>query len=300
MSPRRGGACGPAIVPQLAARLERFAAGARIDPADAEGAHRARVTARRLHAALVVWRPLLALPPAVRPAVLREVERRLGALRDLDVLQGHLIPVLETLPALRQRLGEARAAALALARRAVARGSLRRTLEGVERWVAEPTFHPLASLPPWRVGPALVAPALTRVLLAPGWLVEGQPDPLDPRAAPLHALRRRVKRLRYRLECLEPWGGAELAAWLEELHAMQDALGDWHDAGVLLEWLGEPSDGEDLLAAARRRATAALAPWPAWRARWQSRAGQAAVWRRLAALGAPPRRRRHPALTGIA
>lgn len=295
MTARRGGGCAAAIVPQLAARLERFAAGARLDPADAEGAHRARVTARRLHATLVVWRPLLALPAQVRPGTLREVERRLGALRDLDVLQGHLTPVLERMPVLQARLAEARAAALELARRAVGRGRLRRTLQGVEAWVAEPAFHPLAALPPWRVGPALAAPALTRVLLSPGWLVEGQPDPLDPRAAPLHALRRRVKRLRYRLECLEPWGGEDLAAWLEELHAMQDALGDWHDAGVLLDWLGEPAGQEDLLAAARMRATAALAPWPGWRARWLSRAGQRLCWRRLAALGSPPRRRRQPA-----
>ncbi len=106
----------PAIVGELGQRLVTFreAADASAEADDLEGAHRVRVTARRLHAGLLVWRPLLELPDVVRPRVLRRVERRFGARRDLEVLRTRLeslreagTPLPDTIASLRARAAAA-------------------------------------------------------------------------------------------------------------------------------------------------------------------------------------------------
>ena len=283
-------ALAPAIHDELSRRLAGFreAADASVDAGDPEAAHRVRVTARRLHAALVLWRPLLRFPRRVRPAVLRRVERRFGARRDLDVLRARL----EALPEPGQSLADlvdtlkAQAAeAEARGRMALRRRSTRRLVRALEEWLGAPTWSPLADLPPTALLPWLVAPAASRVLLHPGWAITDAPAPDDVHGRPLHRLRRRLKVLRYRLECVADWYGAPVRAWLVELHAMQDALGAWHDEGVLLRRLARAGLEPLLGAAAKERAAAAMLSWPAWRERYLD-AGERA--RRWAELGLTP------------
>lgn len=265
---------GGAAVSLLAARCAEFRRRAEDFGADppVEAVHQLRVVARRLRAALDLFAPLLQLPKSVRVGPLRRIERRLGALRDLDVLGVGLEVVRQSDPeaarAIAEELAHERDAALAESRRAHRRPALRQVLEALEEWLAAPRLSASAELPLGAVAPDLLLPVLGEVLLHPAWNTPWWPDPHLPEAAPLHHLRRRLKRLRYQADCLATWYGAGVTGWLDELHAMQDAIGAWHDAGLLLARL----DARGVAGPARDRllsgAMTALAPWPAWRGRY--------------------------------
>lgn len=241
------------------------------DPS-AEPVHEVRVAARRLLAALGVFRPLLDLPEEVDSTVLREVERRLGKLRDLDVLASRISEASVSGEAVVARLeatiAVARNEALKQARAGIERKRLRRLTSGLRAWLEEPTCTAVAALPLALLAPDLLFPVLSPTLLHPGWLVADVPAPDIKAAAPLHGLRRQVKVLRYAVECLEECYGEPVEEWLNELHAIQDALGAWHDEGLLLEWLRETEGTAELRAESLARAHAAMALWPVWRARY--------------------------------
>ncbi|MDX2120841.1 MAG: CHAD domain-containing protein [Gemmatimonadota bacterium] len=277
----------------LRERLDGFRdAGRSLDQYPAAGpVHDLRVAARRLHAALTLWAPLLDLPTGLRPGTIRRVERRFGALRDLDILAARLEALPGGLEDARREVEHERTDALGRGGASLRRRPLRRTLAALDDWCAAPAFTPLAQLPPESVAAPLLAPVLSRVLLHPGWLIPDSPAPDDPGAADLHALRRVLKRLRYSLECLTGWWGGDAAGWLDELHAIQDALGAWHDEGILRTRLARHSADPDILAASESRARAALELWPAWRARYLDPVVRAGLYQRIggaATTAAPP------------
>jgi len=256
----------------LSERLDRFEAlaDAAADTLAAEAIHDIRVGARRFHAALMVLSPLARFPRDIRRRPVRRLERCFGALRDLDVLSGMIdeLPAASEVAGLRASMLAERQTASERGRVALARRRLRRTCASLHEWLDDPEFTPLASIDPELLLPELVAPAVNRFFLHPGWLVSNSPSPMEPGAEALHALRRRIKPLRYGLECFAPWCGEPVGQWLSELHLMQDALGNWHDAGVLLERLEGVPAGAELRELARSRAALALEPWPAWRERY--------------------------------
>lgn len=277
----------------LRERLDGFReVGQRLDEHQAPGAvHDLRVSARRLHAAVTLFAPLLDLPAGLRPGSIRRVERRFGALRDLDVQATRLEDLPESLEEARRELARERTEAIERGAASLRRRPLRRTLTALGDWCAAPGFTPLGQLPPESLTAPLLAPALSAVLLHPGWLIPDSPAPDAPGAADLHALRRWLKRLRYSLECVTVWCGDETCGWLDELHAIQDALGAWHDEGVLLERLARHSPDPETLVECEARARAALEPWPAWRARYLDPVFRAGLYQRIggaAGVAAPP------------
>jgi CHAD domain-containing protein len=269
----------PGIVQPRLGRLEERLTALGDEPRG-EATHQVRVTARRLAAALDTFAAVMSLPLACRVAPLKRVERRLGALRDLDVLREVLERDAdeadddESRTALRRALemvedGRDRATRRAL--RAVARPGLRRAREGLADWLGAPRFSFLGTLPAEAVIPDLYLPALGEILVHPGWEVSGTPQPDDAGAEALHALRRRLKGLRYRIECLAQWFGGPAESWLAELHRMQDTLGAWHDDGVVLEWLvraGAPAATRERV---RTRVRLVLGPWEGGRRRYLDR-----------------------------
>jgi CHAD domain-containing protein len=58
---------------------------------DPEPLHQMRVGMRRLRTAIQVFSPAIALPEAVSHAAIGKIAKRLGATRDLDVLEQSLI-----------------------------------------------------------------------------------------------------------------------------------------------------------------------------------------------------------------
>ena len=266
----------PGIVrPRLSRLEERLAAMG--DAPGEEATHQVRVAARRLAAALDSFAAVMGEPPACRVAPLRRVERRLGALRDLDILEQALARDAdeagddECRAALRRaqdmvEKGRDRATRRAL--RAVDRPGLLRARESLADWLEAPRFSSLGSLPTAAVAPDLYLPALGEILVHPGWEVRGAPQPDAAGADALHALRRRLKGLRYRIECLSGWFGGPAESWLDELHRMQDALGAWHDDGVMLELLVRAGAPALALDRVQTRARLVLGPWEGWRQRY--------------------------------
>lgn len=239
-----------------------------------EPVHQLRVALRRLQAAICVFRPILRFPGSIRPGQLRRLERRLGRLRDLDVMEESLAllrstprtPVeLQTLGRLGDDLADARQEAVERARTALRRPRYRETIDTLSDWLEQPRARAVAELPVAALAPDLLLPSLSAILLHHGWLAGQASQGTDAATRALHALRRRIKELRYQVECLEGCYGDGVATWLEELHAMQDALGRHHDAQQLAGRLHRLRTPAALLEAVLAAGTGALEPWPAWR-----------------------------------
>jgi len=202
-----------------------------------ESVHQLRVAGRRLRVAL----PLVARKPGgsrvrrVRRALAR-LTRSVGMGRDLDVLVGLLEERLGSLdpPSPQQELLLRR---LRVARtrgrrrmsegvRGVKVGRLRRDLRRLRARGPADVFTVVARV---RFSRHQDGEALRRGLLAIG-------ERYDPEG--LHALRRRVRRLRYTGEVEDAIRGQDSGAgalW----KGLQDAIGVLHDVHVLASWLGD-------------------------------------------------------------
>lgn len=217
-------------------RLLHEAAPQAMSSFDAGAIHKSRVATRRLKAGLDLLAPLVgeeALRDEARAG--RRLRRRLGPLRDLDVMIGHL-------QALRAPPG-------AEAGRRWLIDRLEREREEARREVAdgramEKAMARLADW--WKVrGAADQARAAAGAALAESAHAQLESfarsaERLDAegRAAPgldVHDLRIAGKSLRYTLEMAEADGVRMPRAALRAFKRMQDALGLWHDHVVLCE-----------------------------------------------------------------
>ncbi|MGK7910317.1 MAG: CHAD domain-containing protein [Synechococcus sp.] len=235
---------------------------------DPENLHQMRVGMRRLRTALKTYGAVLRLPKAAREPQVAKVARRLGTLRDIDVL-------LETLekqywPALpfSEQLQMAKVMEVLHGDRQTAFRRAKSTLEGesyqglkksIRAWLRAPTYRPLGQLPLSAIAPEFIQPLLSRLWLHPGWLIgaEFQSDRFVPntklspevaeallseKGTPLHALRKQVKRVRYQLDFCEDWLGKPLQPELKRMSHLQDALGVMQDTVVLEQFLDKALD----------------------------------------------------------
>jgi CHAD domain-containing protein len=202
---------------------------------DAEGkasavdaVHDARVAARRLAAAVDLVEQVV--PGKKRrpfAKIIRSLRRRLGRLRDLDVMLGHLskIKSVRLQPAVEWITGilqEARGQAL---HRAAADLPPSRVLPRLGSWWG---LRP-EILAARDAAPSLLAEAIHLHLGAYAEQAEKMSDP--------HLLRLAGKSLRYTLEMAKAQKLRLPAAVLRHFKRMQDALGLWHDDVVLIERL---------------------------------------------------------------
>jgi len=207
------------------ARLARhFAAIERADPVDV---HQARVASRRIRSLLKTFRAHFLHGHAIEyRRELGRAARRLGPLRELDVLASH--PGMDS---------EAVARALSLARRAEV-SRLRRRLRAAKRWRAVVFDGPTIA----RLGldPNLTQGDVERTIRRHWRRVERllAANPTHPEA--LHALRINLKNLRYAFEATEKSVEKNVAAMLNCLHAAQTLLGAERDAACAREWLEQP------------------------------------------------------------
>lgn len=222
---------------------------------DEDAIHQMRVAGRRLRVAL----PLLARKPHGRRvrralAVLRALTRTAGVSRDLDVSLALFEERLKTVDnpsaeqlLLRRRLRAARTRSrsrMAEALMDLEIAGLRRDLRVIVSRKAEDVFTVLARLRDFRDEQG--AAVLT------GFSAIG--ERLDADA--LHALRRRVRRLRYAAEVNDALRGEDSGApalWRQ----LQDRIGGLHDRHVLASWL----QVQAATAASRGQATLAEAAW---------------------------------------
>jgi CHAD domain-containing protein len=244
---------------------------------DPEGVHQARVATRRLRSSLRTFRRVLDPDWTSR---LRERARwladRLGAVRDADVLlgrlEGHLAmleePDAEAAQWLLDRLGKEREAARAKLLAAMREGAYVQLLD--ELLLAASTPQVLDEGQP---AVDVLVPRVARTWRRLRTEVrQAGPDPSD---AQLHRIRIRAKRCRYAAEAVVPVAGRPAERFAGAVEAVQDVLGNHHDAVVAQEWLrGAAADAPpasalaagQLIAAERALADRTRAQWQAaWR-----------------------------------
>ncbi len=208
----------------LAARLADLRAhevGAR--KLSVEAIHDLRVATRRLRAGLDVFCKR-------SPREVQALGKALGAVRDLQ-LELAWLEARAPDPAERERVGHALRGRLT-----TAEARLQRTLERWSRRDAARVVH-------------FFGTARTRGRLGGGWgasrlqsdLVALKPRLKSLRAAiapeETHALRKKVKKLKYEAELFQQAHPRAVRKWTAALSALQTSLGDTHDADLRCQWL---------------------------------------------------------------
>ncbi|MBD2450325.1 CHAD domain-containing protein [Nostoc sp. FACHB-152] len=230
---------------------------------DPEALHQMRVGMRRLRTAVSRFELVLDLPKPASDKNIGKIGRRLGSLRDLDVLKESLETAYQPkLPDKEQKALQKAFHALDK-QREVASSNVQKTLKDelyksfkqtLEEWLEKPNYHPLSSVPIKQVLPDLLLPEVSIFFLHPGWLVGTQvveseftirtdwkPEKveqhLNNKGATIHELRKQAKRVRYQMELFSDLYGESYAANIAEVKSIQDILGSIQDSVVMGEWL---------------------------------------------------------------
>ncbi|MBD2246278.1 CHAD domain-containing protein [Nostoc sp. FACHB-888] len=230
---------------------------------DPEALHQMRVGMRRLRTTVTSFGLAVDLPKPVSDKNIGKIARRLGSLRDLDVLKESLENDYKpNLPCKEQKSLKRAFKALAKQREDV-ESSVQKTLkdesykslkDALDKWFEKPSYQPLASLTIQQVLPDLLLPEVSSFLLHPAWLfgtefVESEviiqknwkPQKIEKQLTTegeiIHSLRKEAKRLRYQMELFTDLYGESYAAYLTEVKNIQEILGTMQDSAVLTDWL---------------------------------------------------------------
>jgi CHAD domain-containing protein len=232
---------------------------------DPEPLHQMRVGLRRLRTALTVFAPFLSLPLTLDRNIAK-ISKRLGAVRDLDVLRLWFyhyqadtgLSAAESIQfeVVLQRLSQQRQKQCKRMAKLLKGKRYRQFGSELQQWLHQPTFRAGAEWPMRLVLPDLLLPLIHQLLLHPGWLsgTVGAPECRIPHAdiiapletvyfaeygAVLHNLRKQIKRVRYQTEFFTDFYGSDYAAQVLEFKALQDLLGEWQDSQVLSNFLAQ-------------------------------------------------------------
>lgn len=260
---------------------------------DAEELHQMRVGMRRLRSAVTGFAPVLDLPKQAQEHKIGKVGRILGTLRDLDVmldsLQNRYYP---NLPAEEQEVLDQVLLTLLKQRRRALKG-VRAVLEhksyqllkrSIENWLEEPQFQAISNLPIAEVLPDLLLPQVSEFFLHPAWLLgteyldekvkvcdnlnaEAVEEKLAAEGTILHDLRKQAKRVRYLMNLFGDFYGETYEAYVEDVKAIQECLGDIQDSEVLGEFLTDFVEGDlqkELPILAGILAESRYAAWGKW------------------------------------
>ncbi|MBW4452904.1 MAG: CHAD domain-containing protein [Nostoc indistinguendum CM1-VF10] len=230
---------------------------------DPEALHQMRVGMRRLRTTVTSFGLAVDLPKPVNDKNIGKIARRLGSLRDLDVLKESLENDYKpNLPCKEQKSLKRAFNALAKQREDV-QSRVQKTLkdesykslkDALDKWFDKPSYQPLASFTIQQVLPDLLLPEVSSFLLHPAWLfgtefVESEviiqknwkPQKIEKQLTTegeiIHSLRKEAKRLRYQMELFTDLYGESYAAYLTEVKNIQEILGTMQDSAVLTDWL---------------------------------------------------------------
>ncbi len=232
---------------------------------DPEDLHQMRVGLRRLRTALQVFEIGIVLPKAGQEPKVAKIGRRLGQLRDLDVigdtLRQQYLPHLPEeeqveLLAVINHLAQARQHAFKDVKKLLTSDAYHAMKQALGAWAKKPAYQPLGHCSAAMVIPDVVLPLVSDLWLHPGWWVGAKVTDHGPTVRPrlsmaaadaliaedgylLHSLRKQVKRVRYQLRVVAPLYGDALEADLERLSAMQDTLGYLQDSVVLEDFIAQ-------------------------------------------------------------
>jgi CHAD domain-containing protein len=208
-----------------------------------EGVHQVRVASRRVRSVLALVRPELYPGFKRQSRRLRLLTRALGLTREMDVHALYLEELAGKVPGLATGSALEHALEVLEAGRAKARKAMQGDLEG----------NPLKHLPDLLKVPSFPDPFMPGDLATEAWqaldpLLDASFSPIpgllareDPPA--LHAVRIRVKGLRYALEVLSDAFPVPPETQLRQLKELQTALGEHHDRVMLESLLQEQYQG---------------------------------------------------------
>ena len=213
-----------------------------------EPLHQLRVRFRYLGTLLRQFAPALLLPEQVTENQLAKTGRRLGLVRDLDVLLGqlehHYGPLLTDQdrdllkPLLKSLRRERKLAFLEMAEELRSRRYLK-LLAKLQGWLRKPVYTAMGQEPAQDWLPEWKAPVLAGLLSHAGW----RATDADRDAAGLHDLRKRIKQARYGLANLQTLVPESLDAWLGLFKSQQESLGMLNDLQVLTKALDNQLGG---------------------------------------------------------
>ncbi|ARV59981.1 metal-binding protein [Nostocales cyanobacterium HT-58-2] len=237
---------------------------------DPEALHQMRVGMRRLRTATTRFSSVVDLPKYAGDKNIGKIARRLGNLRDLDVLKETLknfeqsdLPrkEQESLKTALDVLEKQREEALAEVKSTLKSERYKALKQTLKEWLDEPSYHLLASLPIQKVLPDLLLPEVSIFLLHPGWLIGTQVEgaeivisknwkaqkveqELATNGENLHSLRKQAKRLRYQMELFTDLYGESYNVCIAQVKSVQEILGAIQDSVVLVEWLADVFQSE--------------------------------------------------------
>ncbi|MCG8363980.1 MAG: CHAD domain-containing protein [Pseudanabaenales cyanobacterium] len=234
-----------------------------LEDRDPEDLHQMRVGMRRLRTAMRVFSPGIELSKAAGESKVSAVARRLGALRDLDVIDDALRRQYRpTLPKAEQQvldvaikqLSKGRGRTFKQVKQLLAGKQYGNLKQSLNQWLDQPKYRPIAVYPSVHVLPDLLLPLVSQLWLHPGWLVGttlGEDDiKIDNDFTPgklaacmtkhnetLHSLRKQVKRVRYQLRLAADFYSPAIVQNIKTLADIQESLGQVQDSIVLNDCL---------------------------------------------------------------
>ena len=212
---------------------------------DVTAVHQARVATRRLRSDLHTFASLLEPEPVQElRAELRWLGAELGAVRDLDVLRARLHEHAERLPAPEAHTAERVARRLDADRQAAGR-ELVSAMQSTRYEQLREALLPAAGHPPFRPDAAQATAADVEAAVKRPWkklraAVSALGD--EPSDDALHQIRIRAKRVRYAAEASEPLFGKPMRHFAKAVTAVQEILGEHHDAVVAGTWIAKAAE----------------------------------------------------------
>lgn len=209
-----------------------------------EALHKMRVGMRRLRTILQVLEPLVLLPKDFSGRSIGKLAKKMGAVRDLDVMKESLQVTGQDLPPGEQKILTKIAKSLARRRRLAfvqleksLATSYRSIMKAGQQWTSHPRYRhaSMASQSVANVAPDLLLPIIGGFFLHGGWGVLA--TELDENQAIVHDLRKCTKRIRYQTDFFSPYLSNELAQFLSPLEVGQECLGTMQDAAVLRDFI---------------------------------------------------------------
>jgi CHAD domain-containing protein len=237
---------------------------------DPEALHQMRVGMRRLRTAVSRFGLALDLSQPVSDKNIGKIARCLGTLRDLDVLKESLENTYRpNLPHKEQKSLQTAFDTLSKQREDALKGVQARfkdehyksLKQGMNEWLENPSYLPVASLPIQELLPDLLLPEVSSLLLDAGWLVGTQVEKakvvivkdlkaekiekeLATNGEMLHTLRKQAKRVRYQMELFADLYAESYSVYLADVKNIQDILGSIQDIVVLDEWMRDIFESE--------------------------------------------------------
>lgn len=253
-------------------KIEKWESSVKKDE-DPEALHQMRVGMRRLRTVVNSLGFAVELPKSSRDRHLKKIARRLGDLRDLDVLKEKLErdyqPLLKAeeqqyLQLALEKLSQQRQTRLEIVQQTLKSNRYKNLKQDLEKWLLNPIYQPIAFVAITFGVQDVILPEVSKFFLHSGWLVGIELDGeaingnsqsklmvvneenreqlnkhLLEHSTTLHYLRKQAKRLRYQMELFTDLYPEEYHRFLSDIKNIQDILGYLQDLIVLEEWLSQ-------------------------------------------------------------